>query len=206
MEYKPCEVISIYKKEIIYKNIRHRRYRVGAMLSLMLIIPLVVLGFIRYNDTVSSNLYEQVYSLASPNYMPSVDYSGIIFTDAEAYLISASEIDFLLPVTPQKVEEDGDKLLLTTSENLVLVAPEKGVVSSVANNNGIKFIKILHSTNIESIIENIDLSGVEVGNIVNRGQEIGTVKKDTIIKFKIEQNGKAIENISFKDNKVLWEE
>jgi len=206
MEYRTCEVVSLSKKEIIYKNVRHKKYRAGVLFSLMLIVPMVVLGFIRYNDTETNSLYESVATLGNPNYLPYVDYTGIIFTDAEAYLNLNEDVALGLPITPIKVEEDKDKLLLTIGENLVVIAPEKGIVSDVGENNGVKYIKILHSKDVETIIENIDVSGVQVGNIVEKGQEIGTAKNDSIISFSIKVNGGAIKNISFKDNVISWEE
>lgn len=206
MEYRTCEIISLSRKEIIYKNVRHKRLRTSAIFSLVLIIPMVVLGFIKFNDNEGSNLYESVVTLGNPNYLPYVDYSGIVFTDAEAYLNLNEDVLLNLPAKPVKVEEDNDKLLLTIGENIVVLAPDKGIVSDVGEVDGVKFIKILHSKDIETIVENIDVCGVQIGNIIEKGQEIGTAQNDSVLKFVVKVHGNSVKNISFKDNIVSWEE
>ena len=206
MEYKMCEIVSLYKKEIEHRNIKHKSFRSATLFSLMLILPIIVLGFIKINDNETSNLYENVASLGNPNYLPFVDYSGIVFTDADMYLNPYDDVDIILPINPLKIEEDNDKLLLTVGDNFIVVASEKGIVSDIGENAGVKYIKILHSKDIETIIENIDINGVCIGNIVEKNQQIATAKNDSIIKFKVLVNGKMVKNISFKDNVVSWEE
>ena len=44
-------------------------------------------------------------------------------------------------------------------------------------NNGIKYIKIKHSESITTLIENVDIVGVEINEFVKRGQDIATAKE-----------------------------
>lgn len=206
MEYRTCEIVSLIKKEIIYKNVRHKNFRTGTLLSLILIVPMVVLGFIKFNDNETNGIFESVVALGNPNYLPYVDYGGIVFTDAEAYLNLNEDIALILPANSKSIQKGENSLLLTIQENLVIFAPEKGVVSDVGEKDGVKYIRILHSKDIETLLENIDISGVQIGNIVEKGQEIGTAKNDSILKFQILSKGNCVKNISFKNNVIVWEE
>jgi len=199
MENKSCEILSLKKREIAYKNIKHKKYRTFGLFALIIISTCVVLGSIKYNN---ADYLQDVTAIINPQYSIYDEYGGVIFTNAEIYFVKESP-NFTLPVIPKSIENNNGSLLFAV-ENYTLFAPEDGIVLSIfLNDKNERCLKILHSENCTSIISNINILGVGVGEAIKKGQKIGTVKPEQSIKFSVFCND-ILQNTTYENNKIVW--
>ncbi len=200
MEYSTCEIISLQKKEIVYKNVKHKKFRMFTLLLLVFVVPIVALGFIGFKN---GDFMETVAKLGNPIYSPYDDYDGIVFTDADAYLLKDCT-NLKVPVVTNKVEKNGNELIFVVQDDLTLIAPESGVITEVTtNNDGSKNIKILHSKSCVSVIKNINILGVNYLNYVLIGQKIGSLKNGSEVQLQLFIEG-VEQNLQVVDNKIVW--
>ena len=200
MEYSTCEIISLQKKEIVYKNVKHKKFRMFTLLLLVFVVPIVALVFIGFKN---GDIMETVAKLGNPIYSPYDDYDGIVFTDADAYLLKDCT-SLKVPVVTNKVEKIGNELIFVVQDDLTFIAPESGVITEVTtNNDGSKNIKILHSKSCVSVIKNINILGVNYLNYVLSGQKIGSLKNGSEVQLQLFIDG-VEQNLQVVDNKIVW--
>lgn len=150
---------------------------------------------------VGSNMayiYNPVNSLYNDN-------SSVIF--ANAGLIDKESLDFVLPMSGASFElqTNGD-IVFTVGNSIMLKASEGGVVvESGTTVDGIKYIKIQHSQDVYSLIENVDILGVKEGDTVKKGQDVATAKIGERVVFKLFLLESQISNIKINQSKILWE-
>mgnify|MGYP004568522499 FL=1 len=201
MEYSTCEIISLKKKEIVYKNVKHRKYRLLTLLILAFIVPAVVVGFIGFDRT--NKYLETIAKLGNPIYSPYDSYDGIIFTNADAYLLKDCTA-LNLPVVTNTINKTENGLKFLVQDNLTLSAPESGVITEITiNNDGSKNIKILHSKSCVSVIKNINILGVNNLNYVLNDQKIGTLKNGVEVEFELLIDG-VRQDLEVLNNKIVW--
>lgn len=143
-------------------------------------------------------IYNPVNSLYSDN-------SSIVF--ASVGLIDKESLDFTLPMSGCVVDvlEHGDISLLVNN-SIMVKATESGVVEDVGITlDGVKYIKIKHSVDMSSVVENVDIVGVKKGDIVKRGQDIATAKTGEKVVLKLFMLDNQISKIKLNQSKIVWE-
>ena len=99
----------------------------------------------------------------------------------------------------------GSSIEFVCTNSIMIMAIESGVVREVGQTlDGVKYIKIQHSAEVESVIENVDIVGVVEGNIVKRGQDIATARLGEIITLKIFDKGSQVDTLRVNQSRVLW--
>lgn len=143
-------------------------------------------------------VYNPVNSLYSDN-------SSIIF--ASTGVLAKENLDFSVPIISTKsyIESNGD-LIFEVTNSIMIKSVESGVVEEVGVTlDGVKFIKISHTTDIYSLIENVDIVGVSEGDIIKKGQDISTAKLGEKITLKFFDKDSQINNMKINQSKILWE-
>ncbi len=195
---KSAIILSIKKMEIIYKNKTKKHLHKYAMLAMFVPLFLVAFQFFGSAELVASmsKIYNPVNSLYS-------DSSDIVFTIAN---VQDRNLNFVVPIKGASVSiEEGD-IRLSITNSIMVCAIEKGLVEEVGKTvDGTKYIKIKHSANIHSVIENLDIVGVERGKIVKSGQDIATAKVNSTVTLRIFYNNKQLKNLTINQSKIEWQ-
>ena len=152
---------------------------------------------IRSMGVSMSKIYNPVNSLYSDN-------SDIVFTNGT---LSGENLSFFVPVVGN-YEIIGDGTVVFTIKNSIMVkSSESGIVKEIGiSNNGVKYIKIKHSENIWSLIENLDIVGVTENQVVKRGQDIATARVGESVRFLLFKNNNQISNIKIENTKIVWKD
>lgn len=196
------EIIQVVKKEIINKRTKGLRGVSLAMSAVLMccIVMILIIGRISINEIGSSMcyIYNPVNSLYSDN-------SGIVFAGVNA--VSRDNLDFCIPIVGgvNSIDNSG-AIVISVGQSIMVKACESGIVEDVGESlDGKKYVKILHCLDVCSIIENIDIVGVEKGDIVKRGQDIATAKENSQVRLWLKSDGEIIENIKINESKIVWE-
>lgn len=198
---KRAELLSITKNEIIIR--KPKKYR-GTLIivPLLIIIVTMVMFSSESMSTIAKGMayvYNPVNSLYSDN-------SGVVFTSG---VLAEKEMqDFIIPIKggETSVDDNGD-IHFKIVNSIMVMSPESGVVDSVGlSNDGIKYIKIRHSLNIYSIIENVDIVGVSVGQIVKRGEDIAIAKEGDIVTMRLLDGDAPVSGLKINQSKIVWKD
>ena len=143
-------------------------------------------------------IYNPVNSLYSDN-------SSIIFTSG--MLIEKDSLDFVLPISGAIVSvESNGNIVLIPSNSIMVKSTEGGVVDCVGTTlDGIKYIKIRHSQDVYSVIENVDVVGVKQNDIVKKGQDIATAITGDQIVLRLYHQDNQVTNIKLNQSKIVWQ-
>lgn len=132
------------------------------------------------------------------------DSSSVAFASA---MLDKENVDFVLPMggTVAQVGENGD-ICLVVNNSIMVKSCESGVVEDVGITlDGVKYIKIMHTMDIYSIVENVNIVGVAKGDIVKKGQDIATALEGETITLRLFNKGSQINNIKINQSKIVWE-
>jgi len=199
---KRVEIVSIKENKILYRTNK------GKMNVLVPLCIVCIIGFIMCfsfgNEEVQSvgssmgYIYNPVNSLYSDN-------STIMFTSVN--MISKDNLDFVLPIISNKVElcESGDiKIVVTNS--IMVKAIESGVVEDVGITlDGVKYIKVRHCYDVCSVIENVDIIGIDKNTIIKKGQDVATAKEGKVVTVKLYNNQSQISSLKINQSRIIWE-
>ena len=196
------QILSI-KKNVI--NIKFRK-EMNSRLILFCIgfIAIFMLSFSFGGSTVKEvgsgmmYIYNPVNSLYNDN-------SSIIFTSVNA--VTKDKLNFILPITGADVSlEPSGNIRLLVKNSIMVKSIENGVVDDVgATIDGIKYIKIYHTINIFSIIENVDMIGVSKGETIKKGQDIATAKEGNYVILRIFDGDNQLTNLKINQSKIICE-
>jgi len=194
---KKVVVLSLTKNEIVIRKIRKTKSKLSLSIilsSIFIVVGVIFLSSVNFGKQVAY-VYNPVNSLYNDN-------SNVVFTGG----VLSEKLDFRLPVVSARVENNNGEMLFTISNSIMISASESGVILECgANNQNEKYIKIKHSENIYSIIENVDIIGVSEFDIVKRGQDIATGKLGEKIKFRIYKDDSLITDIKIDQSKITWQ-
>lgn len=142
-------------------------------------------------------IYNPVNSLYSDN-------SSIVFASV---FIDKESLDFVLPMSGGKVElKDNGDIVIVVNNSIMVKSSESGVVEEVGVSlDGVKYIKIKHCLDVQSVIENVDIIGVQEGEIVKKGQDIATAVEGQKIVMKLYVQDVKLTNIELNQSKIVWE-
>lgn len=202
------EISCLFKHNIIYKKKKIEMARKTLFAIGFLLIPVACLGLLGVSGNLGFGEYKDaIYSTYNPIYSPYVEMGGIIFVNGTGYsLKNTNDLEFGLIMNAEN-KVVNNQIEFVASENILINAPENGLVSDIGvTNDGIKYITIIHSKDIKSVIENIDISAVKVGQMVNKNQEIATAIMGEKIILRLYKNDKQLTNLTIENNKILWKE
>jgi len=183
--------------EIMYLSRRNKKIKFKPFLfGFMAIIAITTLIICNYaianvkNFVVSGNPVNPLYN----------DNSNVIFTGSDKVL------NFILPIKGAKVDIEMDgSISFIIGSSIMITSCEDGIVDNVGYSlDGVKFVKIRHTDSIYSVVENVDIVGVGVNDIVKRGQDIATAKQGSKVAMRLYQDGDQIINIKIEQNKIIW--
>lgn len=195
-----AKILSIQRKEIIYKTTSKKRLtrRLFAVLSLVSIFSFLTL---LCNEYLNGSLDKLCYVYSPVNSLYN-DTSDVVFTSIGVF--EKENLDYIIPIKSGEFSQTLDGVEFLVDNAIMVKSIESGFVESVGcSNNGIKYIRIKHSVNIVSEISGIDISGVVVGQVVKKGEDIATAKLGSKILLRILNDGSPIPNLVVSKSKII---
>ena len=174
---KKVEVVGLHKNNIVHKNMKHK-------LRKQLIFSVVFFCFLMfsllYGSYVNSSLSEVCKDVFSPIAELYNSDNSATFVNASNYYVKDKK--FIVPIRTSLVENVNGIIHFTVQESIMVYAPASGIVAEEGTtSSGKRYIKIKHSDTCHSVIENVDVVGVCVGDGVKQGKEIATAKTDSVV-------------------------
>ncbi len=198
---KTVEILSVKKNEIIIKRPVRVKSPMLIVSIAIIILTMAVFSHESMNDITSSMVY--VYNPVNSLYS---DTSGVVFTSG---LVSEKDyLDFNIPIKSTNVQIDEmGTISLLVGQSIIVKSSEAGVVDEVGfSNDGYKYIKIRHTTEVYSIISNLSVVGVGVGQVVKRGEDIAVAKEGECVYMQILLNGLQVSNLKINQSKIVWKD
>lgn len=194
---KKVVVLSLTKNEIIIKrpknkiNITHIGMYVS-MVIILCVMSVVSFGLVDKGDV--AQVFNPVNSLYNDN-------SDVIFTNG-----SVGKKEFALPILGSVIENNGYQLDFVVAKSIMVMSPGGGIISECGQSiNGVKYIKINHGNDIYSVIENVDIVGVEKGDVVKGGMDIATGKVGQTVSLRFYEGDVQVNGIKVEQSKISWE-
>lgn len=196
---KTVEILSIKKNEILIRKPQRVRFGVLMVSIAIIIFTLAIFSHEGLNDITSSMVY--VYNPVNSLYS---DNSGVVFTSG--LVLEKESLDFVIPIKSSQIEiDDFGTLSFEVGASIMVMSPESGVVDEVGFSlDGKKYIKIRHSVEVYSIIQNVDMIGVSVGQVIKRGEDIATSKEGSVLTMQILSNNTPISGLKINQSKIVW--
>lgn len=196
------EILSIKKNIIVYKKREKRIFNIVFPLCILSLIVIMVGSYFRrtvINEVVSNMCY--IYNPVNTLYS---DNGSIVF--ASVGIVSKESLDFVVPIVTTEAEvENNGNINFMVANSIMVKSIENGVVEEVGvTNDGIKYVVIAHNPDVYSVVENLDILGVEKGDIVKRGQDISTAKVGEYVTVKIFDGGAQVNNLKINQSKIVW--
>lgn len=190
---KKLNVINLYKINIVHKNIKNKQLKLFAY---SLLICFVSVFLFSYFTLVNKNI-----STAVKVFNPIAE----LYRDVEAAsFVGASNNEFIVPIKTEKYKINPNNIVFEITSSIMVYAPANGVIFSIDDGQN-KLIKIKHADDLFSCIENVEIVGVKVGDIVKQGKEIATGKVGEFLIFSVEQDGKKVNNFYLNKSYIKWE-
>ena len=197
-----AEIIRITKKEI--KCVKTRNKKKYLISSLFAISIVLIISFSFSGESLKSMLSKVNYVYNPVNSLYN-DNSSAIFTSG--VLVDKESLNFIIPIKSSAYHKnDNGEIVFDVINSIMVMACEDGVVEDVGFTlNGNKFIKIRHTLNVYSVIENVDIAGVFEGDIVKKGQDIATSQQGKQVMFRLYDNEIMVSNLKINQSKIIWE-
>ena len=199
-------IMRVYKQNIVHKNLKGK-------LKKQVVFSLCVFGILisclSYVKIFMSDKVDEFYAEAGHVFNPIIglynENESAIFISNNNAFVASKDLVFTLPVRSGEVNINNGVICMTVQDSIMVYATEGGIVSEcgIANNNT-KYIKIIHSENIYSIVENVDVIGCEKGDIVKKGREIATSAPKSVVKISFFENNKIVTNVKVDKNIISW--
>lgn len=193
-------IILSIKQNLICQQKTKKRSGVVFISSFIIVIFLLCMSIesVSFGEFAHSvcYIYNPVNSLYGDN-------SAIVFANTN---LPANNTDFTIPIVSNKYEVlvNGD-VVFEVVNSIMVKSIEDGIVEECGiSNDGIKYIKIRHTIDVYSIIENVDIIGVNVYDKVKQGQEIATAKLGQNIKLQIFVKDEKLQNLQIHQSKIIW--
>ncbi|MBE5738218.1 MAG: hypothetical protein E7354_00580 [Clostridiales bacterium] len=199
---KSVQVLSVKKNEIIIKRPGRHRYSMLTVSLAIIVLSVIMLSSESLSTIASSMVY--VYNPVNSLYN---DTSNVIFTSS-AMTLEKDSLDFIIPIKGSLIDIDSDGTIsFAVDKSIMVMSPESGVVDEISiSNDGIKYIKIRHTLEMYTIIQNLDIVGVSVGEAVKKGQDIAIAKEGSIVKMQILENNIPLIQLKINQSKIVWKD
>lgn len=190
---KRANIINLYKHNIIHRNIKNKQRKDFYFAFSIFAVVLFLSSYLYFvNESVEKSV-EVVNPISE------------LYRDVEvASFVNGGVVNIILPIKSSKCEVMDNVINITVTDSIMVYAPASGVVESVDDLNGKKTIKIKHSETLATVVENIDIVGVKVGDVVKQGKEIATASTGMIVKLYVIENNKVVNNLSLNKSYVKW--
>lgn len=190
------KVIKVIQNNYVYKFKKIKKVSkslFGTVACFLLVISLYT-TFRYINEYRINEIYGMATYISNPINPLYSDMGNVVFTSNDGVVIlDNKQLEFSVPVIYKSYRILDKSIEFEVGENPIISSIEKGVVSDIyVTSNNVKCIKIKHSNNMFSIIENVDILGVNIGAMVSKNQKIGTAKNDINILLSIEKSGEKI--------------
>lgn len=196
-----AQILSVKQNFIVARSRkRNKSIPLMSICSFVIVAILLCLSIesIGISQIASSmcHVYNPVNSLYSDN-------SSLVFANAG---MVTNNTDFTLPIVSGKYEVLGNGDIVIDVVNSIMVkAIEGGYIEDIGiTNDGIKYIRIMHTLDVHSFIENVDIIGVNKYEKVKKGQEIATAKVGEKVTVKLFCYGSKVTNIKINQSKIIW--
>lgn len=201
MEKNKVTILSVKKNEITIR-LKKKRPQVVFYCVFFIIAFFTLIMTIDDSKNTIKNSMIKIYNPVSSLYN---DNSDIVFTNGG--ILEKDSVNLIVPIKGSiyEIERDGT-IYFDIVSSIMVVASDSGVVANCGVGlDGTKFIRIKHSLGVETLIENVDILGAKVGDIVKSGQDIATAKLGTKVRMQIFLDGTRISNIKINQSKIVWE-
>ena len=190
-------VFNIKKREI--KVIKKKKFNFGWFICLFVVAIILVAGVNKNNlnsiIASMSNVYNPVNSLYNDN-------AEIVFTGGN--IIEKGSLNLTVPLRNTEYEITNNGINFFVKNNIMVTSCDSGVVEeSGVTNDGVKYIKIKHSNNLFTLIENVDILGVKNSQIIKAGQDIATAKTGQVVTLKILLDDVFVTNLKITNNRII---
>ena len=201
-----AKIINVYKVNYLHKNIKHKlKKQVVFSAACFCLIALSLCYFKVFMGDSVTGIFDMAAQVFNPITKLYSEENGGVFVNAENVYIASKDLAFTIPVRTSEIEVNNGEILFTVKDSIMVYSPEGGIVTEVGESNfGTKYIKILHNENIYSIIDNVDVIGCEVGDIVKKGREIATASYENVVKLSIFKDGLIVENLKVVKSNIEW--
>ena len=198
------EITNLHKNSITYLERRKHKRKIKAYSFLILLLPILAIVCLRfYSGNNINDIYMNVCNLYNPIYSPYSETGSITFA---GYTFVDNIEDFELPIVSSDIDiDDNGTVIAKIKESILVKSIADGVVERIYEQDGVNIVRILYGKDIAAEYHNIDVLGVNVGNIVEKGKEIGTAKIGDSIKLKIYLSDKQVKGLKIENNKIVWQ-
>ena len=128
-----------------------------------------------------------------------------LYRDVEVASFVNGNFSFIVPIKTDQYVIGDNSIEFKVGSSIMVYSPANGMIESIDGSNR-KTIKIKHSENVFSVISNVEIVGVKVGEIVKQGKEIATAKVGETLTFSIEKDGRYINGLYLNKSYVKWKE
>lgn len=199
------KVTNLVQNKYVYRVLKTKPIRKSNIVSSIVIFVLCIAtlyGMSVSNNNYTTDIVSTISYINNPIDPLYSDMGDIVFTSSDGIVkLDEGNDDYTLPVTYRDYTI-GEKCIEFDIASPLVCSIEKGVVSDIyVIGNNIKCIKIKHSRNVYSILENVDILGVHIGALVSKGQKLGTASMDSKIKLYLEVNGE-LKDISISGKSI----
>lgn len=203
---KTLKVVSLKQNKIKNKYVKVEN-RKNVLLSASMIVIIFLCCFalnLSDNTTNFSHTFNQVYNPVNPLYNSLGD---VVFTGSNANInLENRHLKFIVPIRCANISTENGNINFVIDSNIMIMSPEDGVISQIGVLlNGEKFIEIMHSNQVVSRFENIDLTGVIINEAVKKGKEVATAKVGETVRFSVFSNSIKQTNLTINKNQIIWE-
>lgn len=199
-----AEIVAIYRVSIMEQTqskSSNTIYKKLAYLSLVIMLVLVCgIGVINNEHIDVVNNIKYIISPITSLYS---DKNDLQFTWSDSFVVEDG-YEFYLPLMSNNIKIVDGNIIIQASLSTIIKPIESGVIESIGDSiDGVRYIKIKHSENLYSIIENIDIISVHTGDYVTRDTIVGTSNINDSIICSLYKDDSRLKNISIYKNKIL---
>ncbi len=199
---KKVLILSIKKNEIIQQK---RKIKRNYLFNLSFIFICLFTLLFSSSNSIFSNIKSNMVQIYNPVNSLYSDNSDIVFTNSNA--LNKDTLNFIVPIKGSNIEVDSNgTIVMNVVSYIIVTSIESGIVEETGiTNDGIKYIKIRHNANVYSLIENVDIIGINKLDTVKSGQDIATAKVGDKVYLQIFKDDNKITNLKIDQNKIIWE-
>ena len=185
------KVTNLIQNNYIYRYKKTTRYKNKNLVitMVMFILCISVVYGLKISTSYADDIISTISYIQNPIDSLYSDIGDIVFTSAGEKIILKKDLDFVSPIIYGNCSAL-DNCIEFDVASPVICSMEKGVVSDIyIIGNNVKCVKIKHNRNVYSVIENVDVLGVNIGAIVEKGQKLGTANIGEKLRAYIEEFG-----------------
>ena len=192
---KKIEIINLYKHNVVYRNIKNfhkKQLLISAILCIVSVFGFSYLSFVNSDVKNAVGVFNPISEL---------------YRDVEtASFVSVGSGNFIVPIKTEKYTINSNSVDFEVGASIMVYASADGIVEEIGGNaSGGKYIKIKHADKLYSIINNVDIVGVKVKDVVKQGKTLATAKVGDVVNFSIIQDGKNVVGLYINKSFIKWE-